>query len=55
MHNLENARMENLQLENDKKCICLKMTEIAHLENDGMENAQPGKWWKSHILEIERK
>ena len=52
---MKNARTENAQLENDRKCTGWKMTEKAHMENDRMENAQPGKWRKSHIPENERK
>ena len=52
---MKNARTENAQLENDRKCTGWKMTEKAHMENDRMENAQPGKCKKNHTPEIVRK
>ena len=45
MHTLENAR----------KYTYWKKEENIQLENARIENAQPGKWQKSHTLENDRK
>ena len=51
---MKNARTENAQLENDRKCTCWKMTK-EHTWKMTEWNAQPGKWRKSHIPENLRK
>ena len=52
---MKNDIIEHVHPENCRKKHTLEMTEKAHPRNEGMENAQNGKWQKMRTRENDRK